>query len=109
MSFNRHVSSEIYTSSVENLRIFYNADLEHFHRFMTDVLVIIQISVLRKHQNIKDTSPSSLHVIDADTELTASGRGKVRYVGGYVVAKLKYRNRKRLSTNIFAPGKQKES
>ena len=38
MSFNRHVSSEIYTSSVENLRIFYNADLEHFHRFMTDVL-----------------------------------------------------------------------
>ena len=30
-------------------------------------------------------------------------------MGGYVVAKLKYRNSKRLSSNIFAPGKQKET
>ena len=53
--------------------------------------------------------PSFLHVIDTDTELIGSGRGKVRYVGGYVVAKLKYRNSKHLSSNIFAPGKQEET
>ena len=33
----------------------------------------------------------------------------VRYVGGYVVAKLKFRNSKRLSSKRFAQGKQKET
>lgn len=46
-----------------------------------------------------------LDKISLGETLSASGRGKIRYIGGYVVAKPKYRNSKLLRNCLFVPGK----
>lgn len=38
--------------------------------------------------------------------LSACARGKVRYIGGYVVAKLKYGTSLKIRSSLFATGKE---
>lgn len=95
MCFNRHVSSEEYVSSLKHLQKVYQTDNEHFHRLMTDVMTSIRVQVLKDHKPTEmEQSHPDIHAVAHDAELSGPGRGKVRYVAGYVVAKLKYRNSK---------------
>ncbi|XP_062608033.1 uncharacterized protein LOC134269858 isoform X1 [Saccostrea cucullata] len=50
--------------------------------------------------------PSLLEKISEDKTLSGPGRGKIRYIGGYVLAKLKYRNSRVVKRSAFAPGKE---
>ncbi|CAC5370345.1 unnamed protein product [Mytilus coruscus] len=63
-----------------------------------------------KRKEVKERSekgtPNIPNKISTEQELNASARGKIRYVSGYVVAKLKYKNSKLLRNTIFAPGKE---
>lgn len=83
---------------------------EHFHRLVTDVMTSIRVKVLTDHQPTEmEQSHPDIHVVALNAELSGPGRGKVHYVAGYVVAKLKYRNSKKLSSKLFAPGQQRET
>lgn len=57
-------------------------------------------------RSVKPT-PNVLRKIPMDEVLSAPGRGKIRYIGGYVVAKLKYGNSKLLRHSLFVSGKEK--
>ena len=110
LCFNKHVSSEEYVSCVQNLQKVYQSGQQNFHRVMTEVMIIILSQVLRNHQpaDMEPTLPE-FKSVDPGIQLSGPGRGKVRYVGGYVIAKLKYRNSRKLSSMLFAPGKEKET
>ena len=61
----------------------------------------MQKDILRESNNSSKVIPNVLPRIDVNAEVSGPGGGKIRYIGGYVVAELKYRNAKKLRNVLF--------
>jgi hypothetical protein len=101
------MQSPEYETSTEELSLKYKTvEHESAYQVLATTTLNIQKDILTEiDERIDKETVQLLDKISLDETLSASGRGKIRYIGGYVVAKLKYRNSKLLRNCLFAPGK----
>jgi hypothetical protein len=89
--------------------------LQHYHcdekgpeiQFLTSTVFDIQRECFMKlSEQLKCVKLNPIKQIS--NTLSPCARGKVRYVGGYVIAKLKYRTALKIRNLLFVPGKEIE-
>ena len=107
MDVNSYMQSPEYKTSTQELSLKYKTvEHESAYQVLATMTLNIQKDILTEiDERIDKETVQLLDKISLDETLSASGRGKIRYIGGYVVAKLKYRNSKLLRNCLFAPGK----
>lgn len=74
-------------------------------QFLTTILFHIEKKFFEDfsdHLNLQE--PESIKNISTSDDLSAPGRGKVRYISGYVLAKLKYNLSVKIRNSLFAEG-----
>jgi ATP-dependent DNA helicase PIF1 len=106
--FNTHITTDEFRASTDAIcQIYPTADKDASFRVLVSVMFYIQKQILLEvNSRTAKTIPDMLPKIAADSVLSGPGRGKIRYISGYVVAKIKYRNSKLLRNNLFKPGKE---
>ena len=105
---NVYMQSSDFRQDTQNLAEKYaSVDKNIAFQILTSMVFNLQAKELKLvDDRCEKDIPSVLEKISLDHELPGSARGKIRYISGYVVAKLKYRNSKLLRNSIFAPGKE---
>ena len=104
--FNAYISSDGFKRDTQKICDTYHSK-ELIYRFMTTSMFKVQKDILKEvAQREEKEIPSVLEKISQDKQLSGPGRGKIRYIGGYVIAKLKYRNSRVVKRSAFAPGKE---
>lgn len=103
--FNKYISSDEYRNSTQQVCDSYHSR-QLLYRFITTSMFKVQRDVLKEvaEREVKEI-PAVLKKISTDKPVSGPGRGKIRYIGGYVIAKLKYRNSRIVRRSAFAPGK----
>ncbi|CAG2206493.1 PIF1 [Mytilus edulis] len=111
IKFNKHINSEEYECSTSVLLKKY--ELQELkgpaYRLLTSVLFYIErkfFETLSSHLHL--TSPEPLPKPSLTQELDPAGKGKIRYISGYVIAKLKHNLSQKIRNSLFAKGKEKE-
>ena len=101
------MQSPEYKTSTEELSLKYKTveDESVYQVLATMTLNIKKKNLTEIDERIDKETVQLLDRISLDEALSVSGTRKIRYIGGYVVAKLKYRNSKLLRNCLFAPGK----
>ncbi|CAC5364753.1 PIF1 [Mytilus coruscus] len=99
--FNMYLKSSEFESSVK--------PLIHENKFGKQILVavmfLIQKHVLRDASDSLQSTGQSVQInCPINMEISAGGRGKIRYIGGYVIAKCRYKLTKTIQNNLFVPG-----
>lgn len=100
--FNMYLSGEEFNSSVTNLLSLYRGmgNQSIGRQFLTCIMLNIQKSQLRDMSTNVTCQPShSLRTLPE--EISPAGRGQIRYIGGYVIAKIKYNDSKSLRNKLF--------
>jgi hypothetical protein len=108
--FNIYFSGENFNSSVTNLLSFYRGmgNQSKGRQFLTCIMLNIQKSHLHDMSTNVTCQPS--HILRTlPEEISPAGRGKIRYVGGYVIAKIKYNDSKSLRINYWMKKNCKKS
>ncbi|KAK3100053.1 hypothetical protein FSP39_013962 [Pinctada imbricata] len=111
--FQTHLASEFFRNSVKNdvCKKYKKCGISEETSFRTfsNCMFKVQKDILRE---INDRSTKEvtdiLPRIDVNLEISGPGRGKIRYIAGYVVAKLKYRNARTLRNSLFVMDKTRE-
>jgi hypothetical protein len=76
------------------------------HDICTTVMFELQRQLIQNKANAVQVSESDANIFpNLKNDIQMSGRGKVRYIGGYVVAKCRYKASRLLQRNIFVPGR----
>jgi hypothetical protein len=75
-------------------------------KLFTNCMFSVQRDILQeiRDRELKET-PCQAPRISTEKELNSAARGKLRYVAGYVTAKLKYRNSNTIRSSLFVPRK----
>ncbi|CAG2224499.1 unnamed protein product [Mytilus edulis] len=95
IKFNKHINSEEYECSTSVLLKKYE-------------LQELKESFLKLYLHLHLTSPEPLPKPSLTQELDPAGKGKIRYISGYVIAKLKHNLSQKIRNSLFAKGKEKE-
>ena len=78
-------------------------------QILTSVLFIIQRNLLKEKTSAVQTEACSIFINPSQsTKVSLAGEGKIRYVGGYVIAKTRFHLNKRLRNTLFVPGMEEE-
>ena len=109
LEINQYMQSNEFREMTSKLaENFKSIDKNSTFQVLANISFNLQFIELEEVNNRSEKAlPSVLEKISLEQDLATSGRGKIRYVAGYVVAKLKYRNSKVLRNSLFAPGKEK--
>lgn len=103
--FHSYIDSEEYCNSAILKEV--NTDL--CHDILTTVMFQLQKQLIENKAGTVQVSKSSTNIFPSSTkEVPISGRGKVRYIGGYVVAKCRYNASRVLQNSVFVPGLSRE-
>lgn len=108
VKFNQYINSSQYTASALNLLSIYNQDHKGpVFRVLTSLLFYLEQHYLENLScHIQLLPPAPLTKPSAELDIDSVGRGKIRYVSGYVVAKLKYNLSKKIRNSLFVKGKE---
>ncbi|KAL5006361.1 hypothetical protein ScPMuIL_015167 [Solemya velum] len=105
IEFNTYLSSVKYARSVEMV----TGSNEMGRQLLTSLMFLMQGVVLKEKADAVKKSPSLLNIQPAVTcEISSAGRGKTRYIGGYAIAKMRYRISKSIHNCLFVPGLELE-
>lgn len=104
--FHKHVNSEKYRQSAVRLLNSYNSNVNgpEFQLLMTIMFFLEKQFFSNFSNDLSLQSVEPVKNIPVSDEIQASGRGKLRYISGYVVAELKYLVSKKLRGALFAYG-----
>lgn len=110
VKFNLYINAEDFENSVKFVMKQYGEDLQSpAYRVLTSILFYLErnfFTCLSSHLSL--TSPEPLRKPSVDKELDAAGKGKIRYISGYVIAKLKYNLSKKIRNSLFVKSKESE-
>ena len=103
--FQNYIESAEYSLSIKSL-----SDFEFSHQLLTAVIFLIQANVLKTKSASVDKPENVGPSIFPSPDSTPSepGKGKIRHVGGYCVAKVRYSLTKSMRNFFFVPGMQPE-
>ncbi|VDI26920.1 Hypothetical predicted protein [Mytilus galloprovincialis] len=110
MKFHKHLNSEEYVNSVKSTISMYSKDegtSAIYYQFMTAILFYLErrfFEDLPSHLNLQE--PESIKNIPTSDELSSPARGKIRYISGYVLAKLKHNLSIKIRNSLFAVGSE---
>lgn len=107
-SFHSHMDSEAYRQSALSLLSFYGISspaCSTGYKLLTNVLFYL------KKTNLESVCDSlELHKIPIlkkiSDDMSPEGRGKVRYIAGYVIAKLRFRISRKIKNALYVKGKE---
>lgn len=100
-NFNVYLKSHEFTSSMKPLV----QGNDFGKQLLVTIMFIIQKYVLRNASASLQMSDQSVQTnCPVNVEVSAAGRGKIRYIGGYVIAKCRYKLTKTIQRNLFIPG-----
>lgn len=103
-NFNRYILSDEYTSQSESF-----TNIPFAHQILTSVMFVIQANILKKKAaKVEPKYPNDAIFPSDGSAVSDAGRGKVRYIGGYCIAKCRYRLCSNLRNSLFLPGMEKE-
>lgn len=103
--FNKYISSDEFRNVTQQVCDSYHSR-QLMYRFTTTSMFKVQQGVLKDVARREEKGiPSVLEKNSTDKPVSGPGRGKIRYIGGYVIAKLKYRNSRIVRHSAFAHGK----
>ncbi|CAC5392775.1 PIF1 [Mytilus coruscus] len=106
----KYLNSEKYVKSVQSTISIYSKDegtSAIYYQFMTVVLFYLErrfFEDLPSHLNLQE--PESIKNIPTSDELSSLARGKIRYITGYVLAKLKHNLSIKIRNSLFAVGSE---
>ncbi|KAK3108203.1 hypothetical protein FSP39_003146 [Pinctada imbricata] len=105
--FQHYMSSQEYKQSAESLLSLYKVPTNgpEFQLSSCVLFYIEKKNLLSIHEKLELDVPHS-KILGDEHVMSPGGRGKVRYVAGYVVAKVRYRISKNLRNALFAKGKE---
>lgn len=90
--FNSYLKSASYLDSLRHLVGDLNNCGSIIKQLLTSVVFLIQRNLLHEKASAVKTDTQSICISPSQTtELPSAGKGKIRYVGGYTVAKTRYR------------------
>jgi hypothetical protein len=79
---------------------------ENCYKILTTIVFLRQRNVIEHVDNRSDKEiVGNLKKIPKAENLSGPARGKIRYIGGFVIAKLKCRNSRAIRSSLFAKGK----
>lgn len=101
--FNKYLASDQYEKSALELLQFYKLDPKGpCYQLLTSILFYLEKKHLEKVlSQIQLQLPAPLQKISTSQSLSGPARGKVRYISGYVVAKLKHTISTKLRNCLF--------
>ena len=103
----RHLQDESFlNSSTALLKTYFTNPSDIHHGLLTAVVFQIQKNILSKL--VSSESQTSASTLPKKAEPSSSGLGKIRYIGGYCVAKVKSEVSKKLSSCMFVFKKKNE-
>ena len=107
-NISQYLQSKEFRSETSKLADKYKSvDKNEVFQILTTITFNLQKQELKVvNERCEKDKPDILKKISTEQDLIASARGKIRYISGYVVAKLKYKNSKLLRNSLFAPGKE---
>ena len=100
--FQQYMTSDEYTQSIKSV-----TEVEFSSYLFSSVMFLIQENFLKNKAatvEIPEEKVSLPLFPSPESTLTAPGKGKIRYVGGYCVAKVRYRLCKTMRNCFFVPG-----
>lgn len=107
--FNSYLKSASYLDSLRHLVGDLNNCGSIIKQLLTSVVFLIQRNLLQEKASAVKTDTQSICISPSQTtELPSAGKGKIRYVGGYTVAKTRYRLAVSLCNMLFTPGMDEE-
>ena len=98
------IQSSTYKKLVENL--FHTETLKYTHyRIAFAVIKVVREEVIQRAYNpiLQESMERSRQIAADILKGSAGGRGKLRYLGGWVVAKLKHKKKKFVRRNLYKP------
>ena len=106
--FHTYMSSDEYkASAISVLKIYNVSTTGPEFQLLSSIMFHIEKESLNNVRAGLNLQPTQwLLTVPTDAQLSAGGRGKVRYIAGYVIAKLRYRISKRVRNLLFAKGKE---
>lgn len=103
-AFQQYLSSETYLKLTAKYSV-----IPCGHRLMTAVMFVIQKKIMKRKSDTVNLQPVNQNIFPSiETPDSDAGRGKVRYVGGYCVAKCRHRLCSTMRNNLFKPGMESE-
>ena len=101
-SFNRYILSEEYHHHSLPL-----LGIPFAQQILTSVMLAIQRNILKNKADTMISEYPCCHIFPPkDMVLSAAGRGKIRYIGGYCVAKCRYHLCSALRNSLYIPEKE---
>ena len=106
--FQSHISSSTFKNKATKLLATYNVPVDGpEYQFLSGIMFYIEKECLTILDEKLELLPPQPFSVPCGAQLNPSALAKIRYVGGYVVAKIKYNISKRLKDVLFAKGKEK--
>lgn len=107
--FQRYMNDESFTFSSENLLSKMNVNHSDFHtQFLVSIVFEIQRNLIESmSERTKCEAPPPLNEI-AEENISPAGRGKIRYVGGYTLAKITHQESNFVRSCLFKEERQIE-
>lgn len=107
--FNSYLTSASYLDSLRHLVGDLNNCGSIIKQLLTSVVFLIQRNLLQEKASAVKTDTQSIFISPSKTtELPSAGKEKIRYVGGYTIAKTRYRLAVSLRNMLFTPGMDEE-
>ncbi|CAC5396937.1 PIF1 [Mytilus coruscus] len=108
IKFNKHINSKEYEDSVITLLNYYGQKINGPQfQLLTSIMFYLEKDFffnLSTHLHL--AAPEPLKKLTVDQEMDFSGKGKLRYISGYVLAKLKYTLSKKIRNSLYVKGKE---
>lgn len=106
---NEHLQSNEFHQSCRTLLRSYILNIsDHEYSFLTSVVYHIQKMILEKARRNVQCMPIQ-NVRTCTEDISNAGPAKIRYIGEYCVAKLRYDKCKKINTCMFNPKKKNDS
>ena len=108
--FNRYLNSDEYESSAKTLLKYYDQSIESpSFQILTSIMFYLEKDFfLNLSTHLELSAPEPLKKLEPDQDMDLAGKGKLRYISGYVLAKLKNNLSKKIRNTLFEKNKESD-